>query len=135
MPHKQLIVVFPVIALAQMISYVDQTLVSTALPAIGAGLNIGSSISWVATTFILASTSVQLINGRLSDIFGRKPLLLICMGILAIGNLGAGFSRSAAMLFAFRTLSGLGGGAMSVFSATLPLKVEVSNVLVELHWS
>jgi predicted MFS family arabinose efflux permease len=112
LPHKKLMIVFPTIALAQMISYLDQTSVSTALPAIGSALNIGPSISWVATSFLLASTSVQLINGRLSDIFGRKPLLLICMGIMAIGNLGAGFATNAPMIFAFRTLSGLGGGAM-----------------------
>lgn len=112
LPHKKLMVVFPAIALAQMISYLDQTSVSTALPAIGSDLSLGPSISWVAASFLLASTSVQLINGRLSDIFGRKPLLLICMGILAIGNLGSGFATNAGMLFTFRTLSGLGGGAM-----------------------
>ncbi|MCJ1461310.1 hypothetical protein MMC28_011692 [Mycoblastus sanguinarius] len=112
LPHKKLMVVFPTIALAQMISYMDQTSVSTAVPAIGSSLNLGPSISWVAATFLIASTSVQLINGRLSDIFGRKPLLLTCMGMLAVGNLVAGFSTSPAMLFAFRALSGLGGGAM-----------------------
>lgn len=112
LPHKKLMVVFPAIALAQMISYLDQTSVSTAVPAIGSGLNLGPSISWVATSFLIASTSVQLLNGRLSDIFGRKPLLVTCMGMLAVGNLVAGFSTSPAMLFAFRALSGLGGGAM-----------------------
>ncbi|TAQ90467.1 hypothetical protein B7494_g1209 [Chlorociboria aeruginascens] len=113
LPHRKLMVVFPAIALAQMISYLDQTSVSTALPAIGDGLNMGPSISWVATSFLVASTSVQLINGRLSDIVGRKPLLITCMGILAIGNLGAGFSTTPAMLFAFRALSGLGGGMIT----------------------
>ena len=112
LPHKKLMVVFPAIALAQMISYLDQTSVSTAVPAIGSSLNLGPSISWVAASFLIASTSVQLLNGRLSDIFGRKPLLLTCMGMLAVGNLVAGFSTSPAMLFAFRALSGLGGGAM-----------------------
>ena len=118
LPHKKLMVVFPTIALAQMISYLDQTSVSTAVPAIGSSLNLGSSISWVAASFLIASTSVQLLNGRLSDIFGRKPLLLTCMGMLAVGNLVAGFSTSPAMLFAFRALSGLGGGTMyaSIFS-------------------
>ena len=110
--HKKLMVVFPTIALAQMISYLDQTSVSTAVPAIGSSLNLGSSISWVAASFLIASTSCQLLNGRLSDIFGRKPLLLTCMGMLAVGNLVAGFSTSPAMLFAFRALSGLGGGTM-----------------------
>ena len=118
MPHNKLMIVFPVIALAQMISYLDQTSVSTAVPAIGSSLRLGPSISWVAASFLIASTSVQLLNGRLSDIFGRKPLLLTCMGMLAVGNLVAGFSKSPAMLFAFRALSGLGGGTMyaSIFS-------------------
>ena len=118
LPHKKLMVVFPIIALAQMISYLDQTSVSTAVPAIGSSLRLGPSISWVAASFLVASTSVQLLNGRLGDIFGRKPLLLTCMGMLAVGNLIAGFSKSPAMLFAFRALSGLGGGTMyaSIFS-------------------
>ena len=112
LPHKKLMIVFPAIALAQMISYMDQTSVSTAVPAIGSGLNLGPSISWVAASFLIASTSIQLVNGRLSDIFGRKPLLLTCLGLLAFGNLVAGFATTPAMLFAFRALSGLGGGAM-----------------------
>lgn len=115
LPHNKLMVVFPTIALAQMISYLDQTSVSTAVPAIGAALDMGPSISWVATSFLLASTSIQLINGRLSDIVGRKPLLLTCMGILACANLCAGFSQNSAMLFAFRSIAGLGGGAMYVY--------------------
>ena len=112
LPHKKLMIVFPAIALAQMMSYMDQTSVSTAVPAIGSGLNLGPSIPWVAASFLIASTSIQLVNGRLSDIFGRKPLLLTCLGLLAFGNLIAGFSTTPGMLFAFRALSGLGGGAM-----------------------
>ena len=112
LPHKKLMVVFPAIALAQMMSYMDQTSVSTAVPTIGSSLNLGPSISWVAASFLIASTSIQLVNGRLSDIFGRKPLLLTCLGLLALGNLVAGFSTTPGMLFAFRALSGLGGGAM-----------------------
>nr|POE74330.1 putative transporter c3h1.06c [Quercus suber] len=113
LPHKKLMVVFPAIAMAQMIAYLDQTSVSTALPAIGEGLDLGPQVVWVASSFLIASTSIQLINGRLSDIFGRKPMLLTCLMILAIGNLGAGFAQNAGMLFAFRSLSGLGGGAIT----------------------
>ncbi|KAJ6783037.1 hypothetical protein PWT90_01859 [Aphanocladium album] len=113
LPHKKLMVVFPVIALAQMIAYLDQTSVSTAVPAIGASLSMGPSVTWVPTSFLLASTSVQLINGRLSDIVGRKPLLLICLGILAVADLCSGFAKSGAMLIAFRTIGGLGGGAIN----------------------
>ena len=92
----------------------DQTAVSTALPAIGSALHLGPSVSWVASSYLISSTSVQLINGRLSDIFGRKQLLLMALGMLAVGNLVTGFSQNAAMIFAFRAFSGLGGGAMYV---------------------
>ena len=112
LPHKKLMIVFPAIACAQFLSYLDQTSVSTALPAIASSLHTGASISWVAASFLIASTSIQLINGRLSDIFGRKALLLSALALLALGNLLAGFSTSSAMLFAFRAVSGIGGGAM-----------------------
>jgi len=111
LPHKKLMVVFPAIALAQFTSYLDQTSVSTALPAIANDLNIGTSISWVATSFLLASTSIQLVNGRLSDIFGRKVLLISALALLGLGNLISGFAKSPEMMFASRALSGLGGGA------------------------
>jgi MFS family permease len=114
LPHSKLIIVFPVIAIVQFTSYLDQSTISTAVPTIGAELQLGSNVSWVPTSFLIASTCTQLINGRLSDIFGRKELLLCSLGLLALGNLLAGFSQNGATLFAFRALSGLGGGAMFV---------------------
>ena len=114
LPHKKLIIVFPVIALVDFTSYLDQTTISTAVPAIGANLKLGINVSWVASSFLIAGTCSQLINGRLSDIFGRKELLLSSLSLLAIGNLCAGFSQNGAMLYAFRALSGLGGGALLV---------------------
>lgn len=113
LPHSKLMVVFPVLALAQFTSYLDQTTVSTALPAVGADLNLGPSISWVAASFLIAGTSIQLINGRLSDIFGRKQLLIAALGLLGAGNLVTGFAQNAAMLFAFRAVSGFGGGMIN----------------------
>lgn len=112
LPHKKLMVVFPVLAVVQFTSYLDQTSISTAVPAISSSLNLGPAISWVAASFLVSSTSIQLINGRLSDIFGRKELLLISLTLLGTGNLVAGFARSGPMLFVFRAVSGLGGGAM-----------------------
>lgn len=112
LPHKKLMVVFPLLALAQFTAYLDQTSISAAVPTIGEALHLGPQLSWVATSYLLATTAVQLLNGRLSDIFGRKQLLLISLGILAMGNLVSGFSNTPAMLFTFRAVSGLGGGAM-----------------------
>lgn len=112
LPHSRLMVVFPVLALAQFTAYLDQTSISAAVPAIGDALSLGASLPWVATSYLLATTAVQLANGRLSDIFGRKQMLIASLVVLAIGNLVAGFATSPGMLFAFRAVSGLGGGAM-----------------------
>lgn len=124
LPHSRLMVVFPVLALAQFTAYLDQTSISTAVPAIGDALGLGASLPWVATAYLLATTAVQLANGRLSDIFGRKRLLITSLVVLAVGNLVAGFATSPGMLFAFRAVSGLGGGAMSV---RLDVFVELEN--------
>ncbi|TVY32138.1 Efflux pump [Lachnellula occidentalis] len=113
LPHKKLLIVFPVIAIVQFTSYLDQSTISTAVPTIGAELQLGGNVSWVPTSFLIASTCTQLVNGRLSDIFGRKELLLCALGLLALGNLFAGFAQNGATLYAFRALSGLGGGAIN----------------------
>ncbi|KAM3070828.1 hypothetical protein ACMFMG_009746 [Clarireedia jacksonii] len=113
LPHKKLMQVFPLLALAQFTAYLDQTSISAAVPIIGEALHLGPQLSWVATSYLLATTAVQLLNGRLSDIFGRKQLLLVSLGILATGNLVCGFSNTPAMLFTFRAVSGLGGGAIT----------------------
>lgn len=110
--HKKLMIVFPFLALAQFTAYLDQTSISAAVPIIGDALDLGPQLSWVATSYLLATTAVQLLNGRLSDIFGRKQLLLASLAILGFGNLVSGFSNSPAMLFTFRAVAGLGGGAM-----------------------
>lgn len=110
--HSQLMMVFPVLALAHFTACLDQTSVTSALPAIASDLALGPSLSWVATSYLLATASVQLVNGRLSDIFGRKQMLLTSFFILALSNLACGFAQSPAVLFLFRTLSGLGGGSL-----------------------
>jgi hypothetical protein len=73
---SRLIIILGCLAFALFVSFIDQTSVSTALPAIAKSLNAYDSISWVGTSFLVASTSFQLINGRLSDIFGRKNCLM-----------------------------------------------------------
>ena len=64
LPMKKLLIVFPALALVQFTSFLDQTSVSTAVPAIANGLNLGTNVSWVGASFLTASTSIQLINGR-----------------------------------------------------------------------
>ncbi|KAF9635211.1 putative vacuolar basic amino acid transporter 1 protein [Lasiodiplodia theobromae] len=109
----RLVVILSALAFTLFVSFLDQTSVSTALPAIATDLNAFETISWIGTSFLIANTSFQLINGRLSDIFGRRTCLLICMVLLAIGDLLCGFAKSAVALYTFRGIAGIGAGGIN----------------------
>lgn len=99
-----------------LLSSLDQTIVSTAMPTIVQELNGLEHISWVFTAYMLGSTVTVPIYGKLSDIFGRKTLYLIGIGIFLVGSALCGLSQSMNQLILFRGLQGIGGGAMMVNS-------------------
>ena len=113
MSGARLMVAIPALSACLFVSFVDQTSVSTATPAIAGDLNTGTATSWIGTSFLIASTAFQLINGRLSDIFGRKNLLMICLALMAVGDLGCGFAQTAPQLFVLRSVAGIGGGGIN----------------------
>jgi len=123
LPPKRLLLIFPALALVQFTSFLDQTAISTSLPAIASGLQTGSSISWVASSFLTTSTSIQLINGRFSDIFGRKPCLISALLVMGFGNLLSGFSQTPAELYATRAFSGFGAGAINAL-----IQITISDI-------
>jgi MFS family permease len=110
---KRLLVIFPALALIQFTSFLDQTSISTSLPAIASALHTGASISLVGACFLITSTSIQLINGRLSDIFSRKISLIAALSIMGGGNVLSGFSGTPLQLFAARAFTGFGAGAIN----------------------
>jgi len=107
---KQGIVV--AIMLALFLGALDQTIVGTALPRIITELNGASLYTWVVTIYLLASTVTVPIYGKLSDMYGRKPLLLIGVGLFLIGSALAGLSQNIEQLIIFRGIQGLGAGAL-----------------------
>ncbi|CAN9155875.1 unnamed protein product [Alternaria alternata] len=113
MTSTQLRIAIPALSVCLFVSFIDQTSVSTATPAIAVDLNTGTATSWIGTSFLIASTAFQLMNGRLSDIFGRKNLLLISLTLMALGDLGCGFARTAVQLFVLRAIAGIGGGGIN----------------------
>ncbi|KAI4687734.1 uncharacterized protein J4E88_003325 [Alternaria novae-zelandiae] len=113
MTSTQLRIAIPALSVCLFVSFIDQTSVSTATPAIAVDLNTGTATSWIGTSFLIASTAFQLINGRLSDIFGRKNLLLISLMLMALGDLGCGFARTSVQLFVLRAIAGIGGGGIN----------------------
>lgn len=113
LPKGQLIVVFAAVSSVMFLSFLDQTAATTAVPSIAADLHIGSSISWVTGSYLAASTSTQLIVGRLSDIFGRKATLIASLALMAFGELMVGFAQNEIWLYACRAVAGLGAGSLN----------------------
>lgn len=100
--------------LTMLLAALDQTIVSTALPRITSDLNGLSSLSWVVTAYLLASTASTPIWGKISDLYGRKIMLQASIIIFLIGSLLAGASVSMEMLIITRGIQGLGGGGLMV---------------------
>ncbi|GMK39189.1 hypothetical protein PCCS19_22430 [Paenibacillus sp. CCS19] len=95
------------------LSSLDQTIVSTALPTIVQKIGGLEHISWVFTAYMLTSTSVMPIAGKLSDMYGRKTFYLSGLVVFLIGSLLCGLSQSMTQLIVFRGLQGIGGGMMA----------------------
>lgn len=82
---SKLYVVFLGLQLALFLSFLDSTSVATAIPIIGRDLNASESVTWVGTSFLVANTSFQIVTSRLSDVFGRKVVLLAALGVFVLG--------------------------------------------------
>jgi EmrB/QacA subfamily drug resistance transporter len=97
---------------AMFLAAIDQTILSSAFPRIIAELNGLSLLSWVFTAFMLSSTVVVPIAGKLGDQFGRKPLFVAAIVIFLIGSLLAGLSQTMFQLVLSRGFQGIGGGML-----------------------
>jgi predicted MFS family arabinose efflux permease len=90
----------------------DITIVTTALPTISAEFNSASGYTWVGSAYLIAQSAATPIWGKISDIFGRKPILLVTNAIFFVGSLLAGVSVNIDMLIAARVIQGIGGGGL-----------------------
>ena len=100
------------VLLVMLLASLDQTIVATALPRIIADLQGFDRYTWVSTAYLLTSTVMVPIYGKLSDIFGRKPLFLFGIVIFLAGSALSGASQSMNQLIAFRAFQGIGAGAL-----------------------
>lgn len=101
---------------AMLLSALDQTIVSTAMPQIVREFNGLEHLSWVFTAYMLASTITVPIYGKLSDIYGRRGLYLMGIIIFLLGSILAGLSQDMTQLIIFRAIQGIGAGAIMVNS-------------------
>ena len=104
--------VFGCLCLMCFMAGLDITIVVTAMPYIAEQLNCLNDISWVITAFLLAQTAVCPLVGRLSEIYGRKFMLLFAVGTFTVFSIGCALSNSIEQLAVLRAFQGIGGGAI-----------------------
>ncbi len=114
--------------LAMFLSALEQTIVAPALPTIGRSLGDLDAISWVVTAYLLSATAVTPLFGKLSDIYGRRVILLVAIGIFVLGSIACALAPTLLVLILARALQGLGGGGI------LPLaQIVIADLLSPLE--
>ncbi|NNJ12321.1 MFS transporter [Chloroflexales bacterium ZM16-3] len=122
-PTKMIILVGVLLSL--FLSSLDQTIVSTALPRIVADLQGIELLAWVSTSYLLASTAMVPIYGKLSDIYGRKIILLFGIVVFLAGSALCGLSGSMLQLVIFRGIQGFGAAALTSTAFAIPADLFV----------
>ncbi|MDT5265958.1 MAG: hypothetical protein QOI90_2584, partial [Mycobacterium sp.] len=119
--------IFVAVLLGMLLAALDQTIVATALPTVVSDLGGAGHQSWVVTSYLLASTIVTAVVGKLGDMFGRKVVFQASVLFFLAGSVLCGLATSMTMLVAARALQGIGGGAimvtaMAVIGEVIPLR-------------
>lgn len=118
-PHpsgRGLMLIFASLIITMLMASLGQTVLATALPTIVGELDGVQHMAWVITAFILASTIMMPVYGKLGDMFGRKPLFLFAIAVFVVGSVIGGAAQSMEVLIAGRVVQGLGGGGLMILS-------------------
>ncbi|MDE3088601.1 MAG: MFS transporter [Chloroflexota bacterium] len=119
MTGRRLYVITAAMMLSLFLASIESTVVATAMPTIVAQLGGLSLYAWVFSAFMLSATTAIPIFGKLSDIYGRRPIYLISMTIFLIGSVLAGQAQSMPQLVIFRAIQGLGAGGLQPLAFTI----------------
>ena len=110
--HRQILVIMSGLMMGMFLAALDQTIVSTALPTIVGDFHHSNLLSWVITSYLLASTASTPIWGKAGDLYGRKRVFQLAILLFLIASALCGLSRNIFELIAFRGLQGIGGGGL-----------------------
>lgn len=116
---RQKVIVMVAVMSGLFLVALDQTIISTALAKIVEDFNSFSSLTWVITAYLLTSTVTVPIAGKLSDIFGRRLMLMIGVSVFTLTSLLSGASQNIEQLILFRGLQGIGGGIILANAFTI----------------
>ena len=118
--HNEIKYIMTALMIAMLLAALDQSIVATALPRIASDLHGLTKLSWVATSYLITSAIVTPIYGKIGDMFGRKKIFQIAIGIFLVASMLAGLSQTMNQLVFFRALQGVGaGGLMSLVLAII----------------
>ncbi|KAF8120836.1 MFS general substrate transporter [Boletus edulis] len=127
LPKNRLGIVSFALVCTMFLGVLDQTIVATALPTIVAHLQGGNSYSWVGSAYLLSAGAFGPLYGKLSNMFGRKPVIYSCIAIFLLGSMLCGLAQNMTWLIGCRALQGVGGGGLTqlsliIISDIVPLK-------------
>jgi EmrB/QacA subfamily drug resistance transporter len=112
MSHAEVRTIFFGLMLTAFLAALNQTIIATALPTIGRHFADFESLSWVVTAYLLTSTAVSPLYGKLSDIYGRRAMLLTAVGLFIAGSVLCAAAPNMMLLILGRGLQGVGGGGI-----------------------
>jgi EmrB/QacA subfamily drug resistance transporter len=115
-PKGTLVPLFVGLMLAMLLAALNQTVFATALPTIVGELNGVSQMVWVITAYILATTIVMPIYGKVGDQIGRRPLLIAAISLFMVGSVVGGLAGDMGMLILARVIQGIGGGGLMILA-------------------
>jgi EmrB/QacA subfamily drug resistance transporter len=117
--HRQILTIFAGLMIGMFLAALDQTIVATAIRTIADDLHGLELQAWATTAYLITATITTPLYGKLSDIYGRKPLFLLAIGIFVVGSVASSFSTSMYELAAFRAVQGLGAGGLFSLALTI----------------
>ncbi|CCB76286.1 MULTISPECIES: MDR family MFS transporter [Streptomycetaceae] len=119
LPRRRLHLLLAALMLGMLLAALDQTIVGTALPTIAGKLGGMREYSWVVTVYLLATTATTPLYGKVSDLYGRRPVFLFSIGTFLAGSLLAGMAQNMTELIATRGIQGVGGGGLITLALTI----------------
>ena len=123
MTHKQILTILGGLMAGMLLAALDQTIVSTSIRTIADDLGQLSGQAWATTAYLITSTITTPLYGKLSDLYGRRPLFITAITIFIVGSVLSGLAGSMTELAAFRAVQGIGAGGL--FSLALAILADI----------
>ncbi|MET1036095.1 MAG: MDR family MFS transporter [Arthrobacter sp.] len=117
--QRRIWIIFSALIAGMLLSSLDQTIVSTAMPTIVGQLGGVEHQAWITTAYLLATTIVMPIYGKFGDVMGRRNLFLVAIALFTLASVGAAFAGTFWVFVLFRALQGLGGGGLMILSQAI----------------